>query len=296
MLLSQSPGNPRSPAQRIRGVATGTAAGLALASVAILAGLYLEGGAVIQVLQPSAALIVLGGTLGAVLVQFPAALVRQACVKVLRGVGGGPAPRDRLEQLVRYGLQARRSGIVSLDAELPTIDDPFFRKSLMLAVDGLHTRELREIMELELLRMEEQEERLARVWEAAGGYAPTFGILGAVLGLIQVMQRLDHLSEIGSGIAVAFVATLYGVGAANLVLLPLAGKLRLLSRDAQMLRETTLEAVVSIAEGISPRAMREKLGAQAGERAPAGISQMAQGPGGSTGDAGQPAARRAGTR
>jgi chemotaxis protein MotA len=262
--------------EQMRRMTTGTIAGVLLAAAAIMAGLYLEGGSLLQVVQPSAALIVLGGTLGALLVQFPVSLVRRATREAWRGFREGSAsPRLRLEEIVRLGMQARKSGMVSLDAELASIGDPFFRKSLMLVIDGIHPREVRDVMELELLRVEEEDERVARVWEAAGGYAPTFGILGAVLGLIQVMQRLDNLSQIGGGIAVAFVATLYGVGAANLLLLPLAGKLRIQARDAQMLRETTLEGVLSIAEGASPRALREKLGAQTGERANAPVARIA---------------------
>ena len=165
--------------------------------------------------------------------------------------------------------------MVSLDGELKQIADPFFRRALMLAIDGIPPRDLRDIMELELARLEEQEEQSAKVLEAAGGYAPTVGILGAVLGLIQVMQRLDNINEVGRGIAVAFVATLYGVGLANLLFLPLAGKLRLRARDVQALREATLEGVLAMAEGASPRAMREKLGSHTAVRAhPAPLPQV----------------------
>ena len=260
----------------MRKLETGTAGGLLVAGSAITLGLFLEGGRLAQVLQPTAAVIVLGGTLGAVLVQFPLSAVRLALAALRDAFRASQInARGRMEQIVRLAMQARRQGLVSLDPELKKIEDPFFRKALMLAIDGIHVRELREIMELEMIRLEEEEERPARVWEAAGGFAPTVGILGAVLGLIQVMERLDNIGEVGRGIAVAFVATLYGVGLANLLFLPLAGKLRLRAREAQLLRETTLEGVVSIVEGTSPRALREKLGAQAGERAPARVAQMA---------------------
>ncbi len=248
----------------MRKVERGTIAGLVIAPIAILAGLFLEGGHLRQVLQPTAALIVAGGTLGAVLVQFSFRTVRAATLRLRDALcSEAPPLRPRTDQLVRLALQARRHGLVSLDPELPKIHDSFFRKSLMLAIDGVSGRELRDIMELEKLRMEEEEEEAARVLEAAGGFAPTVGILGAVLGLIQVMERLDNIGEIGRGIAVAFVATLYGVGLANLLLLPLAGKLRQRGREAQLLRETTLEGVLSMIEGTSPRALREKLGAPA---------------------------------
>ncbi len=259
----------------MRKLEKGAAGGLAIAAAAIALGFALEGGRLGQVLQPTAAVIVLGGTLGAVLVQFPLAVVRRAFAGLREAfLASGLDARARMEQILRYAAQARRQGIVSLDAELKKIEDPYFRKTLMLAVDGIHAREMREILGLESQRLEEEEELAARVWESAGGFAPTIGILGAVLGLIQVMQHLDDVSEIGRGIAVAFVATLYGVGLANLFLLPMAGKLRGRALDAQRLREATLEGVLGIAEGTSTRMLRERMGASAGERAPAEVAQM----------------------
>ena len=240
-----------------------TLAGPLVAVAAVLLGLFLEGGHITQVLQPTAAVIVLGGTLGALLIQFPFGMVRSAFLQAAGSGSEQPLLWERTEQLMKYALQARRAGMVSLDPELKQIGDLFFRRALMLAIDGIAVRELRDIMELEMGRREEEEERAAKVLEAGGGYAPTIGILGAVLGLIQVMQRLDDIGEVGRGIAVAFVETLYGVGLANLLLLPLAGKLRLRAREAQMLRETTLEGVIAMAEGAGPRAMREKLGSHA---------------------------------
>ncbi len=260
----------------MRKLETGTVGGLLVATGAITLGLFLEGGRLAQVLQPTAAVIVLGGTLGAVLVQFPLPVVRLALLALRDAFGASQlGARVRMDHIVRLAMQARKQGLVSLDPELKKIGDPFFRKALMLAVDGMQPREVREIMELELIRLEEEEERPARVWEAAGGFAPTVGILGAVLGLIQVMQRLDNIGDVGRGIAIAFVATLYGVGLANLLFLPLAGKLRLRAREAQTLRETTLEGVIAMVEGASPRTLREKLGAHAGERAPVPVAQIA---------------------
>ncbi len=259
----------------MRKLEKGAVGGLTVAATAMLLGLFLEGGRLAQILQPTAALIVFGGTLGAVLVQFPLSSARAALAGLLDAFAGEPLEaRVRMEKLVSYAMQARRKGIVSLDPELRTIDDGFFRKALTLAIDGMGAREVRDIMELELTRLEEEDERAARVWEAAGGFAPTIGILGAVLGLIQVMQKLNDIGDVGRGIAVAFVATLYGVGLANLLLLPLAGKLRLRARERQMLRETTLEGVLAMIEGASPRSLREKLGAHAGERTPAPVAQM----------------------
>jgi chemotaxis protein MotA len=168
-------------------------------------------------------------------------------------------PQAMIERLVRYAQKARRDGIVSLDAELPNIADPFLKRSLMLAVDGTEPQELRKIIELELDNQAEYEEQVPHVFESAGGFAPTIGIIGAVLGLIQVMQHLNQIDEVGKGIAVAFVATIYGVASANLLYLPVAGKLKLRIREEQIAREMTLEGVASILEGMNPRMLETKL-------------------------------------
>jgi chemotaxis protein MotA len=162
-------------------------------------------------------------------------------------------------QLVGYANQARKNGIVSLDAETAKIEEPFLKKSLMLAVDGTEPQELRKIMELELDNIGERDEQVPKVFESAGGFSPTIGIIGAVLGLIQVMQHLQNIDEVGRGIAVAFVATIYGVGAANMFFLPMAGKMKLRMREEQILREMTLEGVISILEGMNPRMLETKL-------------------------------------
>jgi chemotaxis protein MotA len=234
--------------------------GIVLALGGILVGLLLEGGNLGQILQPTAAMIVFGGTLGAVMLQFPLAIILLA-FRQLGSVFVNPQ-RDQeaaIRQLVEYAQKARREGIVSLDAQLAEIDDPFLRRSLMLAVDGTEPQELRKIMELELDNQAEYEEQVPQVFESAGGFAPTIGIIGAVLGLIQVMQHLDKIDEVGRGIAVAFVATIYGVGSANLLYLPMAGKMKLRIRDEQIMREMTLEGVASILEGMNPRMLETKL-------------------------------------
>lgn len=238
----------------------GTVMGLLLACVAVLAGLLLDGGHLEQVVQPTAALIVLMGTAAAVIIQFPLETVREA-IRQLRGLvfDSRPAYTDCVDRLVGFAFQARSRGVVSLDEKLDSIEDDFLRKSLMYAVDGLAIRELRELMDIDLRIYEEKEDNVTSVFEAAGGFAPTMGIVGAVLGLIQVMQKLDNISEVGKGIAVAFVATLYGVGSANLLFLPIAGKLKIRMRERQALREMTLEAVISIVEGVSARALGERL-------------------------------------
>jgi len=235
-----------------------TLAGLFLAIGGILFGLVLDN--LGQVLQPTAGMIVFGGTLGAILIQFPLAVVLNAFRRLANVfLELTENARATVDLLVKYANQARREGIVSLDKELANIRGPFLRRSLMLAVDGTEPQELRKIMELELDNQEEQEEKIPQVFESAGGFSPTIGIIGAVLGLIQVMQHLDKIDEVGKGIAVAFVATIYGVGAANLFFLPAAGKLKIHIRDEQVIREMTLEGVISILEGMNPRMLEAKL-------------------------------------
>ncbi len=237
-----------------------TLAGLFLALGGIVLGLVVEGGNLAQILQPTAAMIVFGGTLGAILIQFPLTVVLSS-FRRLASVFTEPTgdARSTVDSLVTYANQARREGIVSLDHELTNIQEPFLRRALMLAVDGTEPQELRKIMELELDNQEEQEEKIPQVFESAGGFSPTIGIIGAVLGLIQVMQHLDKIDEVGKGIAVAFVATIYGVGAANLFFLPVAGKLKIRIRGEQVIREMTLEGVISILEGMNPRMLETKL-------------------------------------
>ncbi|HEV3510775.1 MAG TPA: flagellar motor protein [Candidatus Sulfotelmatobacter sp.] len=234
--------------------------GIVLAVGGILAGLLLEGGNLGQILQPTAAMIVFGGTLGAVMLQFPLPVLMHA-IRRMRSVFASPKanPQQTVHRLVQYAQKARREGIVSLDAELAAIEEPFLKKSLMLAVDGTEPDELRKIMELELDNQAEYEDQVPQVFESAGGFAPTIGIIGAVLGLIQVMQHLDKIDEVGRGIAVAFVATIYGVGSANLLYLPVAGKMKLRIREEQITREMTLEGVASILEGMNPRMLETKL-------------------------------------
>jgi chemotaxis protein MotA len=238
----------------------GSIGGFLVAMLGILAGLLMEGGHVGQILQPTAALIVFGGTLGAVLLQFPLATVAAAFRSLFR-VFVTSHVHDRLliGQLVAFANKARRQGVVSLDADLGSVGDPFLKRALMLAVDGTEPAELRSIMRVSLDSAVENEERLPAVFESAGGFSPTIGILGAVLGLIQVMQHLDDIHQVGRGIAVAFVATIYGVGVANLFFLPFAGHMRIRVREEHRRREMQLEGVISILEGINPRMLEIKL-------------------------------------
>jgi chemotaxis protein MotA len=237
-----------------------TFGGILLACLGIIFGLILDGGRVAQLIQPTAALIVVGGTIGAVMVQFPSRIVFEAIVHLKDIFFNSEKESDAIVgNLLRYAYKARKEGILSLDSELSKIHDPFLKESLMLAIDGVSASDLRKMMELHLDYRGEKDERIPKVFEAAAGYAPTIGIIGAVLGLIQVMQRLQDINEVGKGIAVAFVATIYGVGLANLCFLPWAGKLRILIRERQVIQEMTLEAVLSIVEGVNPRALEMQL-------------------------------------
>jgi chemotaxis protein MotA len=251
---------------------TGSLGGILLALAGILAGLLLEGGHLGQVLQPTAAMIVFGGTLGAVMLQFPLETVIAACQRLARlFLHRSDGGRALLEQIVGFANKARRNGIISLDPDLEKIGDPFLRQALTLAVDGTEPAELRRIMEVQIENLTENEARIPAVFESAGGFSPTIGIIGAVIGLIQVMQHLDHMTEVGRGIAVAFVATIYGVGSANIFFLPAAGKLRQRARDDQRLKEMALEGVISIIEGMNPRMIEVKLeGFRAGSAQEAG--------------------------
>jgi chemotaxis protein MotA len=237
-----------------------TVAGIAVALTGILGGLILEKGSIQDVAQATAAMIVLGGTLGAVMVTTPLPVMMRA----FRGLGGVffetvAAPGEIIDQLIHYATKSRKNGIVSLESEAAEITDPFLRKALNLAVDGTDLQELRKMMEVDIGVTEQAAEAEAKVWEAAGGYSPTIGIIGAVMGLIQVMKHLEDIKEVGHGIAVAFVATVYGVGAANIFFLPAANKLKSRARQATTLKEMTLEGIVGIVEGLNPTLIRMKL-------------------------------------
>src|SRR5271154_3574614 len=235
-------------------------AGVGIAIGGILLGLTLEGGKITQLIQPTAAMIVFGGTLGAVMLQFPLRVILAAIRRLGQVfIDNSRSPVDLIQEITSYAHKARKEGIVSLDKDAEHIHDPFLRKALMLAVDGTEPQEIRSMMELELDNQAEHHENIPRVFEAAGGFSPTIGIIGAVLGLIQVMQHLDDISEVGRGIAVAFVATIYGVGSANLLFLPASGKIKMRIRQDQTRREMMLEGVISIMEVMNPRILESKL-------------------------------------
>jgi chemotaxis protein MotA len=234
--------------------------GLILALAGIIVGMMIEGGNLGEIAKPTAAMIVGGGTAGAVMLQFPLHIFLGAVKNLVKVfLHKGADAEAIIQQLVGFANTARKNGIVSLDSELRSIKDPFLKQALMLAVDGTESSEVRKIMQLELDNKSEIEEKIPAVFEAAGGYSPTVGIIGAVLGLIQVMKNLSDIDEVGRGIATAFVATIYGVALANLICLPAAGKLKFRHREEVMIKEMMLEGVISILEGMNPRMIETKL-------------------------------------
>jgi chemotaxis protein MotA len=240
----------------------GSIGGVILALGGILGGLVMDGGKVNDVKQITAAMVVFGGTFGAVMLTTPLGVL----VGAVRKLGSVFFERaqpvaDTIENIIGYATQARKQGIVSLEREADNIENPFLRKALNLAVDGMELSQIRSIMELEIDLVEQRGEAEVKAFETAGGYSPTIGIIGAVLGLMQVMKNLANIDEVGRGIAAAFVATVYGVGAANLFFLPAGGKLRARLRTEVQLRELMLQGVLAIVEGLNPKLIRVRLDA-----------------------------------
>lgn len=235
-------------------------AGLLLGLTAIVGGQVLEGGHIDSLLQPTAFLIVVGGTLGAVMLQTPVRVFREG-MKMSAWVFFPPAiePQRLIAEISRWSQIARKEGLLSLESQIAALRDPFARKGLQLLVDGAEPERLREVLEVEISAWEHSLKSAAKVWEAAGGYSPTIGIIGAVMGLIHVMENLSDPSRLGSGIAVAFVATIYGVGVANLVFLPIAKKLMANISYVVTMREMLVDGLVGVANGDNPRILESRL-------------------------------------
>jgi chemotaxis protein MotA len=197
-------------------------------------------------------------------------LVRAAKHFMLVFFDSAQSPAGIIEEIIEYATQARKQGIVSLEQQAGNVADPFLKKALNLAVDGIEMSQIRSIMELDLSLVEHEGEAEAKVYEAAGGYAPTIGIIGAVIGLIHVMKDLADIEAVGRGIAGAFVATIYGVGSANLFFLPAGSKLRSRMQEGVQIRELMLEGVLSIVEGLNPKLIRTKLDAYLQEHSAGG--------------------------
>ena len=234
--------------------------GIIMAFVAIIGGNYLEGGHLGALANGPAALIVLGGTVGAALLQSPMSAFKRAMQTVVWilfppriDMAGG------IDRVVNWSLTARKEGLLGLEGVADTEPDNYSRKGLQLLVDGVEPETIRSVLEVDYMTQESRDIEAAKVFESMGGYAPTIGIIGAVMGLIHVMGNLADPGQLGSGIAVAFVATIYGVASANLVLLPIASKLKAIAMRQSLYREMLLEGILSSAEGENPRSIELKL-------------------------------------
>jgi len=234
--------------------------GLILAFVAIVGGNFMEGGHVGALINGPAALIVLGGTLAAALLQSPLSSFKRA-LQIIRWIFFPPRVdlAGGIDRVVNWSLTARKEGLLGLEGVADAEPDPYARKGLQLLVDGAEPEAIRSILEVDFLTQESRDIQAAKVFESMGGYAPTIGIIGAVMGLIHVMGNLADPSQLGNGIAVAFVATIYGVASANLILLPVANKLKAITLRQSRYREMLLEGLLSIAEGENPRSIELKL-------------------------------------
>lgn len=228
--------------------------GMVLALVALLAGAVLKGAGLHALLSWAALMIVVVGTLAAILVQTPARVMRRAFT-ILPWVFRSPVPNRRaiIDRMVEWSTLARRQGLLGLEPMLDAEKDEFIRRGLQLVIDGSEPEAIRSILETELESREAADLRAARVFEGMGTYAPTLGIVGAVLGLMSVMQNLSDPQKLGTGIAAAFTATVYGIGLANLFLLPVASKLKTAALALSHVREMVIEGMIAIAQGENPR-------------------------------------------
>jgi chemotaxis protein MotA len=251
-----------------------TIGGFIFAIFCILFGQALEGGHASSLVQATAAIIVIGGTIGAVMVANPMKDF-MAGVKAIKVALKNPKHDlgKIINDISELAALARRDGVLALEQRLQTIEDPFMKRSVGFLVDGVDSAVARDALETEIFIEFEEGVVAAKVWESGGGFAPTVGILGAVLGLIHVMENLSDPSKLGGGIATAFVATVYGVGAANLIFLPIAGKLKRRLAVEKERKTIIAEGVLSIQAGLNPRVIEEKLksyaGGHVGSHAPA---------------------------
>ena len=235
-------------------------AGLAIGLIAIIGGQVLEGGHIGSLVQPTALLIVCGGTLGAVLLQSPIHVFKRG-MQMVKWVWVPPIieQKRQVDQILSWSQLSRREGLLALENYIPGLKDEFTRKGLQLLVDGADPERIRELLEVDINTFEDEWRQSAKIWESAGGYSPTIGILGAVMGLIHVMENLSDPTKLGAGIAVAFVATIYGVGLANLVYLPIAGTLKYYIMRMVASREMLIDGLVGIAVGDNPRIVESRL-------------------------------------
>ena len=239
-----------------------TIIGIVVAAIGILGGYMVEGGSIMSLFNIPGFMIVVVGTLGATITAFPLSQtlgIPGAAIRAMTG-GNGAEPREMAEHLVEMADKARREGLLSLEEEAQKLEEPFARKGLMLMIDGTDPEALQSIMEIDLDQEAGRLKEQSEIWKVGSGFSPTLGVLGAVMGLITVLSGLGgDVAALGHGIAVAFVATFYGVGLANTLLLPIHMKLNAIAGEERQVREMILEGVLSIQAGDNPRIVREKL-------------------------------------
>lgn len=233
---------------------------------AVFGGAALEGLHMGALIQPTAAMIVLGGTFGATFISFPLAAIIEAFKSVK--IVFLPAKVDHegvVKDIINYATKARRNGLISLEQEAQNAKDTFIKKGISLVVDGIDPQKLRETLEADITAYEDHNKHSVEFFEAAGGYSPTIGIIGAVLGLIHVMSNLSDPSKLGAGIAAAFVATIYGLMVANIVCLPIGSKLKIRMKEEILRRIMILEGLIAIQNGENPHFIEQKLKAFVGD-------------------------------
>ncbi len=226
----------------------------------VVGGQILEGGHISQIMQGTAALIVVGGTLGAMFLSFPVQDIKKAfsmIPSIYKNVDLDVRPT--IDEIIRIATIARKEGVLAVEGQRDSIQNPLFKKSIKYVIDGFEPNTVKEIIDTEIYLAFEEEENAGKVFEGAGGYSPTIGIIGAVLGLIHVMALLNDPSKIGEGIAVAFVATVYGVGLANLLFIPWGSKMKRKATQRMMAKEVVKLGVTGIQEGLNPHFLKEKL-------------------------------------
>jgi chemotaxis protein MotA len=234
--------------------------GFVLAMVAVMVGAVLKGAGLKALLSAAAFMIVFVGTFASIFIQTPLPVFKLAMNRVSWIFKPPQMQAEALiQKIIEWSNIARKQGLLGLEPMIKLEDDAFVQKGLQLVVDGSEPDAIRGIMEVEMGVREHADTRAAKVWEAMGIYAPTLGIIGAVLGLMAVMQNLADPSKLGTGIAAAFTATIYGIGLANLFFLPMAGKLKGIVAEQSQVREMVIEGMISIAQGENPRAIESKL-------------------------------------
>jgi len=236
--------------------------GVVVAFGCILLGNMLEGGHIGSIVGGPAFLIVIGGTVGAVMVQYPLAQCADS-LKAAKKLFKKPShdAAKLVDEIVEFAQKARKDGVLGLEKVAGSASHPFLTKGLLMAVDGSDSNAIRSTLETIITQEETHAENAAKVYEAGGGYCPTIGIIGAVLGLIHVMSNLADINAVGTGIAAAFVATIYGVAAANIFFLPLAGRIKFRQHEETHVMELMLAGVLAIQEGLNPKLVRERLAA-----------------------------------